>query len=378
MEQTNNQAADSSGPRKRAHQAWLDSARAFAALWVVAHHAYLTVTFKANGLLPRVAQHWLIHGHLAVTVFIAVSGYSLALQVASTDWRLKDGYREFMSSRIIRIVPPYYASIALSLICIAAYIGAKTGTHWDLSIPVSTSDIIKHLLMVQNFSGAPKINHVFWSISLEFQIYLFFGLILAALRRFNYYGAIGIAMLLSGASALLYSLLGMLFPARLLYADTSLIAYFPVFVFGVLACKLAHDEPEFGRKRGVPLFLCATLVCIGATMLRSTWQDLIFGSSVAVALYSVATNDRLRVTASYRAFAVLGAFAYSLYLTHAFVLQILFQAMRSFKPTDTLTHSIEFLCLSLPICLIVAYAFYISCERPCFKLRHLLRRRNNK
>ena len=81
--------ADSSGPTTATFSSTLaatpgrvefvDGVRALAALYVVAHHAYITVYpgFPIN-TGPSVFTP-LIYGHFGVAIFMVVSGYSLAL-----------------------------------------------------------------------------------------------------------------------------------------------------------------------------------------------------------------------------------------------------------------------------------------------------------
>src|SRR5207248_1569574 len=60
-----------------------------------------------------------------------------------------------------------------------------TGTHWDISVPVTSKDILWHLLLLQDiYNGAP-INHVFWSISVEWRIYFLFPLLVLCWKRFG-------------------------------------------------------------------------------------------------------------------------------------------------------------------------------------------------
>src|SRR5690242_1352162 len=91
----------------------LDGLRGLSALYVVLHHAYEEVRTVAptDWLVVRLA--WLHCGHAAVAVFIVLSGYSLA---AGDPFR--GGFRAYVGRRARRILPPYYAALALSLLAI--------------------------------------------------------------------------------------------------------------------------------------------------------------------------------------------------------------------------------------------------------------------
>jgi peptidoglycan/LPS O-acetylase OafA/YrhL len=167
-------AAVSAPPASPARLAFLDGVRGVAALFVVLHHAYLTIWAGPHGPYGMPSSRvqtvggWMLFGRLAVDVFIVLSGYCLMLPVLRHR-QLKGGALPFYRRRIRRIIPTYYASIALSLLLIFALIGHRTGTHWDASLPVSGHAIMNAVLLVQNF-GPPRINHVFWSIAVESQI----------------------------------------------------------------------------------------------------------------------------------------------------------------------------------------------------------------
>jgi len=66
----------------------LDGIRGLAALFVVVHHTYLESFpgYPVNTGPSWLA--WLLYGHLAVVVFIALSGFSLAVAPARRAWQL--------------------------------------------------------------------------------------------------------------------------------------------------------------------------------------------------------------------------------------------------------------------------------------------------
>ena len=69
---------------------FVDSVRAFAALYVVAHHLDLTVYGYPNNTGPPVLGP-LLFGHFGVAIFIVVSGFSLGLAPVQRGWQLGRG-----------------------------------------------------------------------------------------------------------------------------------------------------------------------------------------------------------------------------------------------------------------------------------------------
>lgn len=158
------------------------------------------------------------------------------IPIVKADYLLKGGAILFFKKRIIRILPPYYLAMLFSMILIWLFIGDKTGTHWDISIPVTYTNIVTHLFLIQDLfsSQLPKINHVFWSISVECRIYLFFPL-LVFLRRKK--GVISIFLFSIFLSYVLYLILS---KYQLINPDINLFVpgvnpYIILFVFGMLA-----------------------------------------------------------------------------------------------------------------------------------------------
>ena len=86
----------------------------------------------------------------------------------------------FMLRRSLRLDPPYWVAIALSLgfaIMSAAIVPGKT-------LPsVSWGQVAAHLLYVQDILEYPSINVIFWTLALEVQFYLIYVLLLMAARN---------------------------------------------------------------------------------------------------------------------------------------------------------------------------------------------------
>ena len=109
------------------------------------------------------------YGHLAVDVFIVLSGYCLMLPVAaSADLKLRGGLIGYIKRRAWRIVPPYYAAL-----CVALIIALTNGAYHMFS----PGDVAAHLLLIHNLNPdwLYSINAPMWSIAVEWQIYFVFG-----------------------------------------------------------------------------------------------------------------------------------------------------------------------------------------------------------
>src|SRR6266567_178843 len=98
---------------------YVDGIRATAALYVALTHAYNYAGVNTNPDAPRwlkLASGWLGYGHYAVDVFIVISGFCLMFPVvASPGGDLRSGLGRYFKRRALRILPPYYAALFLTL-----------------------------------------------------------------------------------------------------------------------------------------------------------------------------------------------------------------------------------------------------------------------
>lgn len=362
----------------RLHLGYLDGLRALAALFVVVHH--IRYQFR---LWEAPLAKWQVHlvevlgyGHHAVDVFIVLSGFCLMLPVARHGGALRSGALDFFKKRAWRILPPYYLAMALSLLLIGTVIGEKTGTHWDTSIPVSRWDILAHVLLVQDLasSTATKINHVFWSISVEWRIYFLFPLLVLVARR------IGTALvaLLSVVSS--YAVFFLLQPSGLYMGPWGMCPhYVGLFALGMLAAEMAFSRaPAMTRLRDrlpwgllsaigvVAVAVSSKLPVWGGQPVPWYWTDLVVGvATVPVLLASLPEKGGVlgRVLA-WRPLVFLGTFAYSIYLFHAPLIQVLWQF--AVEPLQLGPWAGFYLLLGVGTPIIVAgcYLFHLVCERP--------------
>jgi GT2 family glycosyltransferase/peptidoglycan/LPS O-acetylase OafA/YrhL len=360
----------------------LDGLRGLAALFVVLHHTWLTVWPDLyDRRLPVVgsATRVLAFGHFAVVVFIVLSGFCLALPVARTGG-LEGGARHFFRRRARRLLPPYYASLGLSLLLIWTLIGTRTGTHWDISVPVDWRGYVGNSLLLGNILGGGQINHVWWSVALEWQIYLTFPLLVACWLRF---GA-GLAAALGGVIAIAVAVVAAQYPVVGAFSLRNLMPWFVVlFSLGVLGAAIAEtDTPAMRLLRervrwqllGSVLALGAVAACIAGgrqgALAHRTVLDLVVGAASICAIVTCSSHEsRLRRLLSWRPLVLLGGFSYSLYLVHAPLLQVAWQY--GLHPLG-LGPSATFLLLALvgvPLVAGAAYVFFLAFERPFLRRR---------
>ncbi len=167
------------------------------------------------------------YGRFAVIVFIALSGFSLGLGPARNRWRF-NSLATFAHRRAWRILPPYWAALAFSLV-MTWFVLAQPG--WP--VPTGKSVVVYGLLGQDAFSaGSP--NRAFWSIAVEAQLYLLLPLLLLLVRQVS-------ALAMVGLVAAIVVTVGLLGPHLPLMND-ALVKFTPdlavLFAVGLLAAGM--------------------------------------------------------------------------------------------------------------------------------------------
>src|SRR5665213_2839758 len=173
-------------PAKPGRIVGLDGVRGLAALYVVLYHIFLRAWPGVAAADAPFWAVWLDSGRAAVIVFIAVSGFSLAIRPARSGWRFAS-IRGYARRRAWRILPPYWAALAFSLVMVW-FVLAQPG--W--AVPTAKSVIVYGLLVQDAVStGIP--NRAFWSIAIEAQLYVLLPLLLLIVRRWSAIAMVALA-----------------------------------------------------------------------------------------------------------------------------------------------------------------------------------------
>lgn len=371
---TSEQAATGSGKAPRLHLAHVEGLRAVAALIVYLNHAYAQSWNPIQNHYPTGAlsifSYSLVAGHFAVSVFIAISGFCLALPVVDAADHLRGGTLDFFKRRARRILPPYYAALFLSLGLIGTVIGEPTGSLWDVPIEVDEIAVVSHLLLVQDVFRTGRINYVFWSIAVEWHIYFLFPLLLWVLRRR------GLAAMVIGSLVVGYAVSWTTAGTRL---ERACPHYVGLFALGVLAAYVVRSRaPELERLRRLRIWGGLAVAALTGVVLltalfgyhvpprRMALLDLFMGLFACALLVRTSSQPDapLRKLCEWRPLVVIGTFSYSLYLVHAPFLQLIWQYLLG--PFD-LSHERTFgflMTIGLSLVLAGAYGFFRLFERP--------------
>jgi peptidoglycan/LPS O-acetylase OafA/YrhL len=340
----------------RSRLAGLDGVRGLAALFVVVNHVFLRA-FPGYPVdhAPFWAA-WFIYGRFAVVVFIVLSGFSLALSPARHGWRL-DGISRFAQRRARRILPAYWAALAFSL-AVAWLVAAQPGE----GLPTPKSVVVNGLL-VQNLVSAPSPNRAFWSMAVEAQLYVALPLLLLIVRRWS-------AIVMVAAVTLVVASVGIWGPAPFVIQSPPDLA--ALFALGILAAGIVGTA-----RRSLPwawLALAAAAPALTLIWWRGSvwtldhllWVDLALGPAVACLLVGLATGQPaplLRLLDT-RPLRNLGASSYSLYLTNAPIVIVVYERIVAGRVRQGVPAFVVSLALALPLTIAFARVFAAVFETP--------------
>ena len=352
----------------RARIVGLDGLRGLAAAYVVINHVFLR-TFAGH-----LADHapfwaaWFIYGRFAVVVFIVLSGFSLALSPASHGWRL-DAIARFAQRRARRILPAYWAALAFSL-AVAWLIVPQPGK----GVPDAKSVLVNGLL-VQNIVGAHSPNAAFWSMAVEAQLYLLFPLLLLIVRRWRAPTMLAVVTLAVVAIGIVGPHVGRL-DTFVIQSPPDLAALFAVGILTAGIVGAGHARRSWPWHWLALAAFTPVLVTIwwqGSvwTLDNLFWVDLALGPAIACLLAALATG---RPTALLKALDTrpmrgLGSSSYSLYLTHAPILVVVYELVVKGRVQQGVPAFLVTVALVLPLTIAFARLFASVFEIPFMQRR---------
>jgi peptidoglycan/LPS O-acetylase OafA/YrhL len=343
---------------------FLEGLRAVTALYVVFFHAWRHLEWPSG--LARTLTSWVRFGHYAVDVFVVISGFCLMLPLVSRGAHMANTVFSYYAKRAWRILPPYYLALAVTLALHALVIGDPCGTFWDRSTRPTAAGVVSHVLMLQNVHGAPQVNHAFWSIAVEFQLYLLFPLLLIGWRA---RGPVAFTALATLGS----------YPLYLLTRGTGLASLHPhyigLFAMGMLAAwvarrpewQAARDRWPWGRVAG-GLALAIWLGCEATENIPGCWAlaDPLVGLASAALLVHLCApaGERLARGLSRRPLVALGTFSYSLYLVHAPLLEVVWRGLVAPLGLGVEASLLMLMAVGVPLVVGMSWVFFLACEKP--------------
>lgn len=287
--------------------------RAVAALGVIYQHIQydFQVKFGIAGFPPRLGVT-----DLGVDLFFVISGF-IMVYTSERLFAQPGGWKIFITRRLIRIVPIYWAT---SLAALAYILLRQRGSDME-----PLSQFVRWIAASFMFLPYPRtsgdvvpLNGVGWTLNYEMYFYAIFALAIALPRRL----AVAAISLLFAAIALAGLLLAPLPNPLAFWADTIILE----FVFGMLIALALREGLRLPSWLGWGCVIAglAAYVWVGRYGLGDMPRVVYWGLPSALIIAGLAgmarpAEDR-PPNAVTRFFAFLGDASYSIYLLHPFML----------------------------------------------------------
>lgn len=319
----------------------INALRGVAILGVMYQHLFWKNTYPGFHHVELSGLHifpltFLSNGWAGVNLFFILSGFVLFLPYADGRRRMssRTDFADFYRRRALRLLPLYYAAVAISF---------AVWSHFNGSDPDLWKNLSLLLTATFNFTKetwGPKYNVVLWSIGLEIWFSLLFPFLIIAARRvgvkrlFIYAALIAVVVRLLGTGNAYFEV-GSPYHNPL---KDSLPGRIDDFVLGMLLCEAYVKRFREAPARSPLLWLLAgtAIVWVGCSLWDHTLLGLLgkaylpFASNVFHAGLALIITGALslgpglsRMLLTNRPLQMIGVMSYSIYLWHYIAIRLL-------------------------------------------------------
>jgi peptidoglycan/LPS O-acetylase OafA/YrhL len=301
---------------------FIDLLRGLAILLVLVFHA-LGIALPTEhlqwgtGLFPdfNVSHSFLLllpatFGWSGVAIFFAISGFC----IHNSYMRERHlGATRYLIKRTFRIYPPYLVSLCFFTVCLAI-----SGRR-DL-----LNNLLFHMLLIHNFSidYFYGINLAYWSIAVEFQLYILYIPLMFVATKLGWKITIALAFLLESCMRIAEAYELMRFGKISIWLAGCPFTY--IFSWSIGALVADSDVRSIFNNRNKWLIYVVVIMAIGTQFIKpaSTFSFMMFAISSAM-MIARAHYHKLRTNWHIGRLVSLGVVSYSVYLIHQPIIQVL-------------------------------------------------------
>ena len=306
----------------------IEAMRGFAAISVALFHFSVQLEGPVRALFG--------YGWLGVDVFFVISGFVIPFSLFGRGYSLRQ-FPQFLLRRMVRLEPPYLASIALvlavwSLAAVAVGLGGDRPEY-------SWAQVASHLLYAIPLTHYTWISEAYWSLAYEFVFYIVAGLTFASLIEWSVEWTVLLALAIMGA----------LYPVEHAF-DVCIVE----FLVGVIVMRIVTGT---GDHRRLWFWLAASVAA--SLAIAGVWVAGAVTAAAAAILF-------LRQQEFGGWSLAIGSMSYSLYLTHTSFGILVMQAGKGFD--IGLPYQILLMMVALTIAVAFAFVFAQIIERPSMQV----------
>jgi peptidoglycan/LPS O-acetylase OafA/YrhL len=291
----------------------LDSLRGVFALSVVMLHLHIYQAVSEIQLFRSAASF--VDFFFVLSGFVLTHGYGGKIMDAT-------GFKRLIISRTFRLYPLYFVMLLVFIgLELLKYIAEENGFLFNNSAftaGTSPASILPNLFLLQSWVGQGSnlsFNYPSWSISVEYYLYIIFGLILFVFTRYRHiifciFSTLGFISLISHSLGLNWEI------------SSGIASFF----YGAIMYKiyLLISSQRMNFWLATILEVVVALICYFLIISKGEWVQafcvLMFG--VAIIVFSF-ENGVISYVLSRSYFLTLGQLSYSIYITHAALIFVL-------------------------------------------------------
>jgi len=363
-------AASVPTPNEPSRLLFLDGLRGFAILTVMLRHYYMQTCHIG---FPRWADVFGIE--VGVRLFLALSGFGLAWAYLGPKQR-PFCTRDFFLRRCCRVLPTYYVALLLA-VCLAL----PMAPH-ELLRQVGTHVTLTHNLFSDTVLG---LYGPFWSMALEFQLYLFFPFVLWSFRRWGV-GKTLLGLFLFHVAFRTYTMrYGTIYNPYTFTVQWSVLGRLFIFALAMgastLVAKWQISPPSRLLHQLIPV--ATSLLLIGGVLTRHSLgvvhpiSGLCYSFGfVGVILWCSIRQDWLTRLLQFRLLTTLGTMSYSVFLVHAHILTYMVSPW--YASLQSPPSPLVVLPFALAAMVTVSWLFHWGVEKPLSDYFYRLRTQQDK
>ncbi len=345
----------------------VDGLRGLAALAVVLPHAVGLFIYPSPSRLTLWFLRLADYGRSSVEVFFVVSGFAIAYSLRDS---VNEGFSlgRFLLRRAARLDPPYWAGLLITGLIVAI---RERATHQPILLP-RAGKVLAHLFYLQDILGLGQYNVVFWTLCLEFQLYLVFAGLMRLMSFSQSHWPASPARSWAGADPYGRLMVAAFFAFFIVshtvwpMAPGWFVPFFYLFLSGALAAWLT-----LGRISERLFQLC--LLTMGLGLAFRPELPRVLGFLATLVIYAAMRRQALHRWLSRPLAQWLGRISYSVYLVHAPVVMV-FLGLRTRLAPDSKPLSFVCLAAAYGLTLLLAFLLHVTVEVPCLRLSQRLKR----
>ena len=311
--------------------------RGVAAFMVLLNHGY-----DVKALPDSSFKYSFLYGSTGVNIFFIISGFIIPYSMFINNYKLSD-FKDFFLKRVTRIEPPYIVSIFLVLLL--DYSTTFSHGYTGPAFKIDWLNVLGHIGYFNAFTGSHWLNTAYWTLAVEFEFYILLALLYPLITHRNKWVMTTTYIALAAATFITDS-------------SRHIIHFLPFFLYGIGLFLYKS------RKMTLPLYLFLTAV---NTLICYMVCGTFFVCLSMIVLLAIVLIKRVRGP-----FLLLGTISYSLYLTHGVLIT---RFMGLVLKLHGINVWVAFV-ISLILCLVFAWFYYITVEKYFLSLSKKIRYRH--